>query len=286
MTKLKNGISFEDWCINNNAEEALKKWDYELNNCKPNEVSYRTHNKFWFKCDNPLHKSELKNIRTITSGRNNRSLCSQCNSIAQYLIDCGLNIEDYLDSEKNVGIDYWAIPKFWNKKLWFKCPNDSSHGSYYKRVSDFTSGQMCPECAKNKNTSNLEDKTKEYLERLGYDVFTEYKCSLWPKNPKTNRYLPYDNEIILSNNSHLIIEVHGEQHYNTRYFQTINKCSDEEATKMLKQRKLYDRYKKAYAEHCGYEYLEIPYTAFDKNETYKQMIDDKIEEILHNTKAS
>ena len=66
----------------------------------------------------------------------------------------------------------------------------------------------------------------------------------------------------------------------------MNKCSDEEATKTLRQRKLYDRYKKAYAEHHGYYYLEIPYTAYDKKETYKQMIDNKIEEILHNTKAS
>ena len=60
------------------------------------------------------------------------------------------------------------------------------------------------------------------------------------------------------------------------------KCSKEEAEKMLKQRRLYDRYKKAYAEHYNYYYLELPYWSFEgKNkDLYKQMIDNKIKEIL------
>lgn len=43
-----------------------------------------------------------------------------------------------------------------------------------------------------------------------------------------------------------------------------------------------------YAKHMGYEYLEIPYTAFIRKnkEQYKQMIDDKINEILNISKTS
>ena len=85
--------------------------------------------------------------------------------------------------------------------------------------------------------------------------------------------MPYDNEIILPNGRHLIIEVHGEQHYieHTGYFNGG-----------LKQRQLYDRYKKYIAWKNNYEYLELPYWAFeDKNkDLYKQMIDNKIKEIL------
>ena len=94
--------------------------------------------------------------------------------------------------------------------------------------------------------------------------------------------MPYDNEIILSGKKHLIIEVHGEQHYDARFYRTMLCITSEEAKEKLKQRKLYDRYKKAYAEHYGYEYLEIPYWAFEgKNkDLYKQMIDNKIKEIL------
>ena len=134
--------------------------------------------------------------------------------------------------------------------------------------------------------SIIEDKTKTYLKNLGYGVVTEYKCSITAINPETEMPLPYDNEIVLRNGKHLIIEVHGAQHYNPHFYVTRTKCSKEEGEEKLKKRKLYDRYKKAYAEHYGYEYLEIPYTAYDRNETYKQMIDDKIKEILNNEKAS
>ena len=50
----------------------------------------------------------------------------------------------------------------------------------------------------------------------------------------------------------------------------------------LYRRKLYDRYKRIYAKHMGYEYLEIPYTAFEgKNKNlYKELINNKIIEIL------
>ena len=44
-----------------------------------------------------------------------------------------------------------------------------------------------------------------------------------------------DNEIILSNGKHLIIEVHGKQHYNNNFYKVINKCTEEEANKILHQ---------------------------------------------------
>ena len=50
----------------------------------------------------------------------------------------------------------------------------------------------------------------------------------------------------------------------------------------LKKRKLYDKYKKEECIKRGYEYLEIPYWYFNKGmkTTYKNLIDDKIKEIL------
>ena len=172
------------------------------------------------------------------------------------------------------------------KKVWWRCI-DGKHEDYLRACSNsFICDFRCPKCVKDMKNSIIEEKAKIYLEKIGYNVLTEYNCTIRPINPKTGYCLPYDNEIVLSNGKHLIIEVHGGQHYKRHYYKTINKCSDEEAEEKLKQRKLYDRYKKAYAEHYGYEYLELPYTVFDKKETYKQMIDDKIEEILHDTKAS
>ena len=119
----------------------------------------------------------------------------------------------------------------------------------------------------------IEEKSRLYLEELGYTVFTEHKCSIRPINPETNRPLPFDNEIILKNEKHLIIEVHGEQHYKIGGLY----CKTE---KDLYNRHSLDRYKRIKCIQVGYEYLEIPYTAFDKEETYKKIIDNKIREIL------
>lgn len=47
----------------------------------------------------------------------------------------------------------------------------------------------------------------------------------------------------------------------------------------LHKRRLYDRYKKFIAFNNGYFYLEIPYTS-EKDESYKSLIDNKIEEII------
>ena len=61
---------------------------------------------------------------------------------------------------------------------------------------------------------------------------------------------------------------------------TRNKIAKEEAEKELHYQQVKDRYKRIRCIQAGYEYLEIPYTAFDKKEIYKNLIDNKIKEIL------
>ena len=87
-TKLKNGKSFYQWCIENKRDDVLLRWDYELNNCSPDDILYTTPKKYWFKCDNHTeHSSELKQINNFTNGSDGVMKCKQCNSIAQYIID-------------------------------------------------------------------------------------------------------------------------------------------------------------------------------------------------------
>ena len=70
----------------------------------------------------------------------------------------------------------------------------------------------------------------------------------------------------------------------------LDKASDIILTEQIKKlelileeefhkRKLYDRYKRIFAKSQGYYYLEIPYWTDDKNETWKKLINDKINEI-------
>ena len=341
--------SFAQWCIDNNRKDVLDRWDYELNKCSPWDISYSTHKKYWFKCDkHSEHKSELKNIKNFTGGHEKSIMCTQCNSIAQWFIDNNLDINDYWDFKKNGNLDPWEIRCGSEKKIWIKCQEKDYHGSYELTCKDFRNGSRCPYCVnqkvhpkdslgqyiidncgeeflwsiwsgKNKktpfeysigsnqevwwkckgekhkcfkrsiassvshefrcpkcveemNNSIIEEKTKTYLQELGYKVLNEHKCTIRPINPKTKNPLPYDNEIILENGKHLIIEVHGEQHYKNGLY---NKTKEQ-----LHYQQVKDRYKRIKCKQAGYEYLEIPYTAFDKKETYKQMINNKIKNIL------
>ena len=355
--------SFYDWCIENNRKDILSRWDYELNNCSPKDISYSTHKEYYFKCStHQYHSSELKDIHIFTNGHEGSIACKQCNTVAQYILDNfpGKDLYDVWDKDKNGDLDPWKINRGSNKKIWIKCQEREYHGTYESICNAFTQGGRCPYCNKNSgkvhqkdslgqhiidnygenflhnvwskknnvspfdlppstkrrvwwkcvngkhedylrtcnssfryefrcpkcaeetNNSIIEEKTKTYLKQLGYCVLTEYDCTLKPVNPKTKHFMPYDNEVILSNGKHLIIEVHGEQHYKSKFYGTKFNISKDDAEDMLKQRKLYDRYKKYVAWKNGYEYLELPYTAFrGKNkDLYKQMIDNKIKEIL------
>ena len=104
----------------------------------------------------------------------------------------------------------------------------------------------------------------------------ERDCTLIVKNPLTNKELLYDNDVKIAN-IRLIIEVNGEQHYSITEFTRLNAESRGVSPKEeLEYQQRKDRYKKEKCLELGYEYLEIPYTAFNKEETYKILIDDKI----------
>ncbi|WP_291626122.1 zinc-ribbon domain-containing protein [Clostridium sp.] len=354
--QLKKGKSFYDWCIENNRQDVLNRWDYELNNCSPKDILFKSHKNMWFKCLlHPEHKSELKNIANFTNASEGSIKCKQCNSIAQYILDNFPNkkLEEVWDYEKNGDSDPWEISRGNEKRVWIKCQEVWYHESYEVKCGNFCIKEnrcpccshgsskvhpldslkqdivnnygeeffniiwsnkntidpttirlkseevcwwncpdgkhepfkrscnssycleyRCSECSKEKEESILEEKVRLYLEELGYEVKTEWKCSLLIKNPRKDRgYFRFDNEIVLENGKHLIIEVHGEQHYRVDGLYTKTK-------EELHQRKLIDRYKRIKCIQAGYCYLELSYKTFDKKETYKKLIDNKIKEML------
>ena len=279
--KLKDGKSFYDWCVKNNRQDILDRWDYK-NGCSPKDVSYSTNKKMWFKCDrHPEHKSELKSINRFVNGQEGSIKCKQCNSIAQYIIDkYGKDFLLKIWSDKNKTSPF-KVSIYSKEKIWWKCLK-SKHEDYQRTCANAVVEEFrCYNCSKEKEESIIEEKTRLYLEELGYEVKTEHNCTIRPINPKTRRPLPFDNEIVLENGKHLIIEVHGEQHYGSSYFITRKKMTKEEAEKYLHYQQIKDRYKRIICKKADYEYLEIPCTAFNKKETYKKLIDNKIKEILN-----
>ena len=163
------------------------------------------------------------------------------------------------------------------KEVWFRCTINKHKDRKMKIQNATLRDYRCPQCTKEKTESIIEEKVRLYLETLGYTILHEHKCTIKPRNPKTNAIMPFDNEI---KELKLIIEVHGEQHYDQRFYKTINKCSEKEAKQKLYYQQLKDRYKRIYVIQNGYNYLELSWEMFDSKDTYKKLIDDKINEIL------
>ena len=78
----------------------LELWDYKLNIKLPQEVTSKSNKKYYFKCSNGLHESELKTLDKLTLKNYNLS-CNKCNSLAQFGID-------------KYGDDFFN--KYWSKK--------------------------------------------------------------------------------------------------------------------------------------------------------------------------
>jgi len=149
ITLLENSKSFEQWCVENNRQDVLNRWDYELNKCKPSNIAYKSNKKYYFKCPCGLHKSELKDINNFAFGHNKSMDCNQCNSFIQLAINkIGKDfLEKYWDYEKNVGVDPWRISYSSHYKVWIKCQNKDYHGSYETTCASFiTRNVRCPYC--------------------------------------------------------------------------------------------------------------------------------------------
>ena len=175
-TKLQKSKSFYDWCIENNRQDVLDRWDYELNSCSPKDISYGSHKKYWFKCNkNKEHKSELKNINNFTSGHEGSKDCNQCNSVAQYILDNFLDkdLYDVWDKEKNRDLDPWNITKGSKIKIWIKCQEKEYHESYEIKCNNFINGYRCQYCSCRNGKVHPLDSLDQYImsrERLSWKL--------------------------------------------------------------------------------------------------------------------
>jgi len=353
-TKLSKSKSFYQWCIENNKLYYLELWDYKLNKYKPDEISYGTNDKYYFKCPKGIHRSELKCIKIYTRGSNNSISCNKCNSFAQCGIDnLGENfLEKYWVSEENT-IDPWEISSgnanikdkvlikcqnkkyhgnykvtcfdflngarcpfcnignngephildslgtlfpctlnLWSnknkkspydytpnsgKEVWWKC-SEGKHDDYYREINSSNNYDFrCPECTCERNESLLQEKVRLHIESFKYTVLHEHKCTIVPKNPKTKCNMPFDNELV---ELKLIIEVMGMQHYKiSSWHKKQAKLKNTTPEYELHYQKLKDRYKRIFAKKQGYFYLEIPYWTDDKEETWKMLINEKIDNL-------
>lgn len=206
--------SFKDWCIENNHKDFLDRWDYNKNEVKPSEVSYVSHNKFYFKCPCQKHDSSLYQLSSLYVMDELR--CKFCNSFAQRFIDIRGEhaLEKYWDYDKNT-VDPWDISGSSNQKIWLKCTDTDYHGSYEITRDSAINGHGCPYCNHTKihpkdsfgqmmiNRYGKENFDKIWnAEKNKVDPFTippsTRRCKVWlncldvPYHPPT---LAYPNDI-------------------------------------------------------------------------------------------
>ena len=139
-------------------------------------------------------------------------------------------------------------------------------------------------------TSIIQQETIKYLNYLGYDVKHEKNCSIKIKNIiippagegviRTTSYLYFDNEIVLAD-KHILIEVDGIQHFSITNFSQmaakVYRTSPEEELKYQQDR---DKLKDEYIKYLDNYYLiRLPYTLFDRSDSYKKVLLTEIERI-------
>ena len=273
--------SFAQWCVDNICQNFLEKyWDYNKNNVDPYKIPRGSSTKVWIKCqEKDYHGSYIVSCAKFTVDECRCPYCNKNSGKVHKYDSLGYLYTEVLEiwSDKNDKSPYEYAPQT-NLKVWFKCRNDK-HEDYLQSINNAVNRNFrCPDCVKESRDSLLQIKVSKYItESYNYTLLHEYNCTINPINPKTNYHMPFDNEI---KELKLIIEVNGNQHYEPSFFIKLNAkkygISIEEA---FKRRQGKDEYKKQYALSHGYYFLEIPYTA-EKDDKYKEMIDNKIKEIL------
>jgi len=145
--KIKKSNSFHDWCIENNREDVLDRWDYDKNEKTPYEITHGTNKKYYIKCENGVHVSELKKISNFVYGQEASIKCFKCRSFAQYHIDNTDSdfLEKYWDYDKNK-VSPWDISPNYTRDIYIKCQKKDSHGSYRMTGNNFKGGQRCSFC--------------------------------------------------------------------------------------------------------------------------------------------
>jgi hypothetical protein len=273
--KVHQNDSFARYHINNNLNFLKEYWSNK-NTTDPFKLSIYSKKKVWIKCqETSYHDDYLISCNHFSNGVR----CPSCANLSVHKLDSlGTKIPKSLNlwSDLNKKSPYDFFPKS-DKKAYWKCENNI-HEDYLRSIGcevryDF----RCPECVKERDQSFLQEKVSNYIsENYNYTINYEFNCNIIPRNPKNNRPMPFDNEVV---ELKLIIEVHGEQHYKTSAYSSIWKGKFGNPEDRLRQCKLHDRYKKYIAYRNGFSYLVIPFWT-EKDESYKKLIDDKISEIL------
>lgn len=146
----RNRISLAEWCKENDST-LLTEWNYEKNNKTPEDVSYGSHSKVWWKC-NKGHEWEAQ-IKSRTynhgcpfcSGTNKRAI-KGVNDLETW---CSQNHKEYILKEWDVAQNGDLKPDMvtWgsHKRIHWKCSKGHEWEAIIKERTKIN-GNKCPMC--------------------------------------------------------------------------------------------------------------------------------------------
>ena len=129
--------------LESRCPELMSEWDCEKNTVKPDEITYASHKKVWWKCN--------KGHSWCTEAQYRASKHSGCPVCCNQKVEPGFNdlgtlfpeIKKWWDYEKNTKRPEDFAGLHSNKKVWFRC----EHGhSWEAIIDDFVRGKRCPVC--------------------------------------------------------------------------------------------------------------------------------------------
>jgi hypothetical protein len=194
-TQLLNSQSFQDWCIQHERQDVLDRWDYELNDCNPDEICWGSTIKRYFKCQEGKHKSELRSIVSFVNNSEESINCKQCKMMA----NTHPHLIKYFANEN----DAYKYSYGSHKKVLMKCPNCNFEKEI--TIHDLVNqGFPCSKCGD--GISYPEKFMFNLLEQLNINFIKELSKTTfkWCDNKSYDFYIPHLN---------IICEVHGIQHY-------------------------------------------------------------------------
>jgi hypothetical protein len=120
-----------DWCIENNRSDILDRWDYQLNNINPSDISIYSKDYFYLQCPDGIHKSSRYQIATLPK-HNSALECKYCLSFAHWCVVNGRqDLLDRWDYDLNKTTPE-ETARTSPSTYYFKCPRGLHQSSSYK----------------------------------------------------------------------------------------------------------------------------------------------------------
>lgn len=136
------GISFYDWCQENKQYDILNRFNVDLNQMFPNEITIGSKKKIWFDCPEGKHPPHQFYMYNVTKNPEHNVMCPYCKSIGNLYPKI---FEIWSDKNEKSPFDFLPGSE---QKVWVKCTN-GIHDDYLRSIYDIVKGNFgCSKCSR------------------------------------------------------------------------------------------------------------------------------------------